>query len=139
MALAVVLAAGCARKEHAASVIGGTLGGVLGAQIGTGAGRVAAATAGALGGSYLGGEIGRTMDEADRRRVDETLERSPTGRPVAWKNPDTGVAYEVTPTRTYDSKGMPCREYTTEAWIAGEREVVTGTACRQPDGTWEAI
>lgn len=139
MVLALLLAAGCARKEHAGGVIGGAFGGALGSQIGTGVGRAVASAAGALGGSYIGGEIGRAMDEADRQRVHETLERSPTGESVAWTNPDTGVAYEVTPTHTYDSQGTPCRKYTTEAWISGEREVVTGTACRQPDGSWEAM
>ncbi|MEM7299065.1 MAG: RT0821/Lpp0805 family surface protein, partial [Bacteroidota bacterium] len=55
----------------------------------------------------------------------------------AWKNPETGVDYTVTPTRTYESDyGRPCREFSTEAVIDGRREVVYGTACREPDGSW---
>lgn len=136
---AFAAATGCARKEHTGAVIGGTLGGWFGSQIGTGVGRLAATTAGVLGGSYIGGRIGRAMDEADRMRAHQTLERTPTGETVAWTNPDTGTSYEITPTRTYESQGSPCREYTAEAWIGGEREVVTGTACRQADGSWRAI
>lgn len=135
--LAAVLA-GCQeiRNEHVGTAVGGALGGLLGAQVGGGSGQIAAAVAGGLIGAYLGGNVGRTMDEVDRRRAYNTLERNPTGQTTSWQNPDTGNAYSVTPTRTYDRNSGPCRDYTTEAWIDGQRETVTGTACRQPNGVW---
>ena len=79
------------------------------------------------------------MDDVDRLKAQRTLEGTPTGQTTSWRNPDSGYQYEVTPTRTYQEQGRPCREYTTEAWIDGKRETIRGTACREPDGSWRAI
>lgn len=133
---------GCATdgpREQAGTIIGGVLGGVLGSQVGGGHGQTAAIIAGALAGAAIGGAVGQSMDDNDRRRVAETLEGVRTGVPAAWRNPDTGVQYSVTPTRTYDTASGPCREFTTEAIIGGRRETVYGTACRQPDGSWRVM
>ena len=138
--IATALAAGgcTGTKEEAGQVIGAIAGGVLGNQVGSGSGRVAATIAGTMLGGYLGGQLGRAMDENDRYRAAQTLESAPTGRTVSWRNPDTGNEFAVTPTRTYEQGNRPCREYTTEAWIGGRKETIYGTACRQPDGTWQA-
>jgi surface antigen len=133
---------GCATEgpsEQAGTIIGGVLGGVLGAQVGEGHGRTAAIIAGALAGGAIGGAVGQSMDDNDRRKMAETLEGVRTGVPATWRNPDTGVEYAVTPTRTYDTSSGPCREFTTEALIGGRRETVYGTACRQPDGSWRVM
>lgn len=127
------------RNEQVGQLVGGGLGGLLGAQVGSGSGQIAAAVAGGLLGAYFGGNVGRTMDEVDRRRAYDSLERNPTGQTSSWQNPDTGNAYAVTPTQTYQDSGRPCRDYTTEAWIDGQRETIKGTACREPDGTWRAV
>jgi surface antigen len=128
------------RNEDVGTVVGGAVGGLIGAGFGDGSGQIAAAVAGALVGAYLGGRIGKSMDEADRVETNRALEANPTGQTSSWNNPDTGSRYAVTPTSTYrSSDDSPCRDYTTEAWIDGQREVVKGTACRQPDGTWQAI
>lgn len=145
--LAVVLTtgmlAGCQTnptQQQTGAAIGGVLGGVLGAQVGKGKGRTAATIAGTLAGAYIGGAIGRSMDETDRMKANQALETSRTSQPVSWQNPDTGASYTVTPTRTYQAdSGTYCREYTTEAVIGGKREIVYGTACRQPDGSWQAV
>lgn len=137
--IAALLLPGCASegpKEQAGTIIGGVLGGVLGAQVGEGHGRTVAIIAGALAGAAIGGSVGKSMDDNDRRKVAQTLEGVRTGVPATWRNPDTGVHYSVTPTRTYDTASGPCREFTTEAIIGGKRETVYGTACRQPDGSW---
>lgn len=139
---AALLLPGCATegpKEQAGTIIGGVLGGVLGAQVGEGHGRTVAIIAGALAGSAIGGAVGESMDVTDRRKVAETLEGVRTGVPATWRNPDTGVQYAVTPTRTYDTVSGPCREFTTEALIGGKHERVYGTACRQPDGSWKVM
>jgi len=138
---ATMLVAGCqeVRNEHVGMGVGGALGGLLGAQVGGGTGQLAATAAGALLGAYIGGNVGRTMDEVDRMKTHRVLEGNPTGQTSSWQNPDSGNAYEVTPTRTYERGGRPCRDYTTEAWIDGQRETVRGTACREPDGTWRAV
>ena len=138
---ASVAVSGCAsyqgQQEQTGMVIGGILGGVLGNQVGGGHGRTAAIIAGTLAGAAIGGAIGHNMDENDRRRTAQTLETVRTGVTSRWRNPDTGNDYTVVPTRTYESAEGPCREYTIDAVIGGRNETVYGTACRQPDGSWQ--
>ena len=66
------------------------------------------------------------------------LETTPADQVSAWENPDTGHSYSTTPTRPDQQDPQPCRDDTTEAVIGGRKETVSGTACRQPDGTWRA-
>ncbi len=141
MVAGVIGLAGCqeVRNEQVGQVVGGAIGGLIGSQVGKGSGQLAATAAGAIAGVLIGGNIGRSMDELDRMKAQRSLETTPTGQTSSWRNPDTGVEYAVTPTRTYQEGGTACRDYTTEAWIDGRRENVKGTACRQPDGTWRTI
>ena len=61
-------------------------------------------------------------------------------QPVVWQNPDDHQQYTVTPVNTYQRNDERyCREYITEAHVAGERQQIYGTACRQPDGSWEIV
>ena len=133
--------AGCSqmRNEDAGVLLGGALGGLVGSQVGSGTGQLAATAAGVLLGAYVGSNIGRTMDDVDRMHTSQALESSRTGNTATWRNPDTGVQYAVTPTRTYESAGSPCRDFTTQALIDGKQETVKGTACRRADGTWQVI
>lgn len=135
--------AGCANyqshQEQTGMVIGGVLGGALGSQIGARHGRTAAIILGSLAGAAVGGAIGHSMSESDKRHTAQSLENVRTGVPTTWRNPDTGNRYVVVPTRTYDAAGAPCRDYTVDAVIAGRQERVFGTACRQPDGSWQAV
>ncbi|PLX61224.1 RT0821/Lpp0805 family surface protein [Sedimenticola selenatireducens] len=125
-------------KRDTGTVLGGIAGGILGNQVGGGSGRTAAIIVGTLAGAYIGGSIGQQMDDNDRYRSQQALESNPINRTSSWRNPDSGNSYQVTPTRTYETTSGPCREYTTEAVIDGRTETVYGTACRQPDGTWQA-
>jgi surface antigen len=137
--LQALLLAGCAvppTQEQTGLVLGGALGGAIGSQVGGGQGRTVAAIAGTLLGAAVGGSIGRSMDTNDRIRVAQTLETTRTGTPTEWRNPDTGSQYAVTPTRTYDMGGTPCREFTVNGVVGGRREKIIGTACRQADGSW---
>ena len=142
-ALTVTLALpGCATpgpREDSGMVIGGLLGGVLGAQTGDRHLRPVAIIAGTLIGASIGGSIGSYMDETDRLRTGQTLETVRTGVSSTWRNPDSGVQYQVTPTNTYETAQGPCREYTMEALIGGRVEQVYGTACRQADGSWRIV
>jgi len=91
-------------------------------------------------GGYTGGEVGKRMDAQDAARTSTAVNSLPTGASTSWKNPDTGMQYDVTPTRTYMSRdtGGYCREVTIgQAEIGGQRKEVYGTACRKPDGSWE--
>jgi hypothetical protein len=55
------------------------------------------------------------LDQRDKRMQAEAaqkaLETAPSGKPVAWTNPDSGHSGTVTPVRTYQSSGTYCREY----------------------------
>jgi len=136
----LVMLAGCnPTKQDIGGLIGAGTGAFVGSQIGNGTGQLAAVAIGALLGGYLGGNLGENMDELDRRRANDALETTPTGNTVAWNNPDTDIGYKVTPTNTYEEASGPCRDYTTEAVIDGRAEVVHGTACRQSDGSWQAV
>ncbi len=61
---------------------------------------------------------------------------------------NTGPAYVVAPAPVYPAPGYVvagpgygpyCRPYRQTLTIAGETQVGTGTACLQPDGSWELV
>jgi surface antigen len=119
------------------SAAGGAVGGLVGSQIGKSSGNTAATVIGVLGGALAGGYIGRSMDPADKGCVTQSLDHAPANQPVAWQNPSTGSSYWVTPTRDLRGpSGEPCREYVTDAVIAGQQQRTTNIACERPDGSW---
>jgi surface antigen len=124
-------------RETTGTVAGAVVGGVVGSTIGGGTGRTVAIVAGTLAGGVLGKHIGKRMDEADRLKAAQALETAPTGQATAWRNPDSGAQYNMTPTRTYQAHGENCRDYTIDATVEGKPEKVQGSACRKADGTWK--
>lgn len=121
-------------------IAGGIAGGLIGNTIGGGSGRILATAAGAIAGAVIGGAIGRNMDRTDRLRMNQALDNNPIGEPAYWRNPNSHTHYEVVPVKDVNIDGNPyCREYRTVAHIAGKKQQVYGTACRQPDGTWQAV
>ncbi|HEX5769261.1 MAG TPA: RT0821/Lpp0805 family surface protein [Burkholderiales bacterium] len=125
-------------KEDIGMATGAVLGGVIGHQFGSGSGNTIATIGGAALGAFVGSRIGRSMDRDDQRKTAAALESSPDNRATTWKNPNTGQNYTVTPTRTYEGASGPCREFKSTTVIDAREEVVHGTACRQPDGSWKA-
>ena len=124
-------------KTDIGMVTGAVLGGALGHQVGHGSGQTAATIGGAALGAFLGSRVGTGMDRSDQLKTAEALETSKDGQAKSWLNPDTGQHYSVMPTRSYQGASGPCREFTTVMEVRdGRRELVNGTACRQPDGTW---
>ena len=131
-------------KQTGGTFIGAGLGGLAGSQFGSGSGRLVAVGLGTLAGALVGAEVGRSLDEADKAYAYQTeqvaLETVPTGSSVGWSNPDTGHAGTVTPTRTYQAPtGAYCREYQHTVYVGGRAENAYGTACRQPDGSWQVV
>ncbi len=126
-------------NRDAGVATGAIVGGILGNQVGKGSGRAWATGLGMLAGAYIGGNIGASMDRQDRLNSQRALEKSSDNRPSSWDNPNTGNSYTVTPTSTYQTASGPCREYTTEAVISGKSETIYGKACRQSDGSWQAM
>jgi len=138
-AVILTLFAGCETMSQAeqGEVIGGVIGGVVGAQIGDGSGQTAAIIIGTLAGAMIGRQIGETMDDVDRMRTARTLNNSRTGQSTSWVNPDTGYEYTVTPTKTFEQSGAPCREFSLNATVGGQADQeLYGTACLQADGSW---
>lgn len=126
------------------TVVGGVIGAVVGSQIGKGNGRLAAVGVGTLLGALIGNDIGRSMDAADRAyttgSVGHALETAPSCTTVTWQNPQSGNYGSVTPTNTYEeSTGRYCREFQQQVVIGGNVQDAYGTACRQPDGSWEIV
>ena len=145
--LAVVMLAGCAQnqgdKQTYGTIIGAGVGLLVGSQIGGGKGTWIAAAVGGLAGAYAGGEIGRGLDENDRRMSQQTaqlaLENNQTGQESSWRNPDTGHSGTSTPTRTYNSNGQDCREFESTVYVEGKSETASGRACRNEDGSWTVV
>lgn len=131
---------GRCNREAVGKVVGAIAGAAVGSNIGKGDGRTAATIVGAIVGYMVGGSVGRSMDDADRACVGQALEYGQDHQPVAWRNPDTGASYTVTPTSTYAAAdGGYCREFTREGVIDGRRQTLHGTACRQADGSWKIM
>jgi surface antigen len=136
----LTISLGACTNQEVGTVTGGVLGGAIGTQIGGGTGQTIAIIGGTMIGSLIGGKIGKSMDDVDRMKANQALEKTPTNQSTSWSNPDNGNKYTVTPTKTYtNSAGSPCRQYTTTAVIEGKREELQGTACRDANGQWKAV
>lgn len=133
---------GCSNmsKQDIGTVSGGVIGGLVGSQFGQGGGQLLAVGVGALAGAYIGGAIGKNMDDTDKLKMNRALENNAVGQPAYWQNQKSGTNYTVVPTKNVEVDGNKyCREYRTVANIAGKKQQVYGTACRQPDGSWKAV
>jgi surface antigen len=149
VALGVVaaLVAGCSgegpNKADTGLAVGAIAGGILGNQVGKGTGRIAATAIGAVIGGIVGSEIGRSMDQQDRMLAQQAefdaLERGQSGVAKQWRNPDNGRYGEVVPSRPYKRGTADCRDYTHKVYIDGRPQAMSGTACRNPDGTWTNV
>lgn len=120
------------------AAVGGGIGALLGDALDCHGCALIGGLVGAAIGGYTGSEIGKRMDQQDAARTQTAVNALPTGASTSWNNPDTGMQYDVTPTRTYMGQDGFCREVTIgQAEIGGQRKEVYGTACRQPDGSWK--
>ena len=132
------------QKQTIGTLLGAGAGALLGSQVGSGKGQLAAVAVGALGGAFLGSEIGKSLDDVDRLKAGKAqqaaLENNRSGQVTSWRNPDTGHSGKITPKPAVRSAGGEyCRDYEHEIKVDGRTEVVQGTACRKPDGTWRVI
>ncbi len=127
-------------REQLGQALGAVAGGVAGYQVGKGHGKAAAVIGGTIIGALIGGHVGRSMDDVDQNCIGQILEHAPPSQPIVWQNPQSDGQYQVTPQQPYqDASGRYCREYQTTAVIGGQPQQVYGTACRQPDGSWQLV
>ena len=67
------------------------------------------------------------------------LELAPDNQRVSWQNPQTGVAYVMTPLGRRERSGATCREYQLRVTATGRTDSTKGVACRRNDDTWEFV
>jgi len=126
-------------REDLGTALGAVAGGVAGYQVGSGKGKAVAVIGGTIIGALIGGHIGRSMDDVDQNCIGQILEHAPPNQPITWQDSGRGQ-YEVIPSPAYqDRQGRYCREYQTTATIGGQPQQAYGTACRQPDGSWQIV
>lgn len=145
-AVIVLFTAACAgrgEKETVGGLGGAAVGGLIGAQFGSGKGKLAATGAGVLIGALIGSRIGKGLDDADKANADRAINKAhnaPLGETIAWNNPRSGNSGTVTPVRDgTSSSGAYCREFQQTVTVGGETKDAYGTACRQPDGSWQIV
>jgi len=131
-------------KEQVGAITGMVVGGALANDMAEGSKNEGFATIlGAFIGGVMGQSIGAQLDDLDRQMAkaaySDALEYNRSDVATDWVNPDSGNSGSFTPTRTYTMSGRYCREYTQEINIGGQKQTGYGTACRQPDGSWEIV
>lgn len=131
-------------KQTVGTGTGAILGGILGSKVGNGSGQLWATGAGVVLGALIGSEIGASLDRADMNhmsRAQTNAHSAPIGQTISWNNPDSGHGGDITPVR--DGKDTTsnryCREYKNTIIIDGREEIGVGTACQNPDNTWEIM
>lgn len=131
-------------KQDIGTLAGAVGGGIIGSNVGGGKGKIAGTIVGTLLGAAIGSSIGASLDKADMQYYNSAsqnaLENGQPGQSMPWKNPQSGNYGSVTPSNYYqNSSGQYCREYTQTITVGGKTEKGYGTACRQPDGSWQVV
>lgn len=128
---------GCANKAQSGAGLGALAGATVGAL--TAKNKVSGAAIGAGIGLLLGYMVGNEMDKYDREQISNTLEHQPSGKPMAWQNPDNGNKYEATPSPAYVQNDKIYRDITIKANVNGQEKDVKAKAYRDSDGTWTLV
>jgi surface antigen len=131
-------------KQDWGTGIGAIGGAVAGAQFGKGDGKLVTTALGTLIGAGIGNSVGSSLDRADMQYFDRTtqraLETSPSGKALPWNNAESGNSGVITPTNYYKNEtGQYCREFQNKIVVGGKTQNGYGTACRQPDGSWQIV
>lgn len=79
-------------------------------------------------------------EEAQRRHEEAQIKAAsaPVGETIIWNSGNASGS--VTPIRDGRStSGRYCREFQQQIIVGGKAESAYGTACQQPDGSWEMV
>jgi surface antigen len=153
LVLIVVLAAalsGCTQggggwnKQQTGTALGAVAGAAAGAAIGGKDNWWWAAGLGALAGGVVGNQVGAYLDRQDQQTSYQTathaLNNVPDGQTASWSNPQNNTSGFTRPVETVQTaSGQTCRTFQTGVTAQGQTSSGTGTACRQPDGTWKIM
>ena len=138
-----VLRGSCNREALGAAAVaavgGAVAGGAAGSPIGGDDGRGVAIILGPVFGALAGAQTGGDMDSADRACFGHVLELAKDSQPVSWHNPDKNITYMVIPMPGFASRNTQCRDYTARITANGRSETVSGKACQNRAGVWEAL
>ena len=131
-------------KSDIGTLLGAGAGAVAGTAVTHGKGKIAGGIIGGLLGAAIGNSVGSSLDRADMNYYDrasqQALESQPAGQSLPWKNPQSGNYGTITPQAPYkNNDGQYCREYTQSINVGGKTQSGYGTACRQPDGSWQIV
>lgn len=139
MVAAVLALTGCTTTGPAGTKAGSLSAGFTG----TGSEKVASTIIGAMGDGLLGGSIGASLDDRERRQALEAeyraLEYTQGGQPVPWKSEQSGRTGQVVAGQPYRVGSQDCRQYTHTIFQNGQSRSARGTACRNADGSWTPL
>jgi surface antigen len=130
---------GRCNREAVGAVIGAAAGGAVGSQVGKGENRQIAILIGTVAGAAIGAKIGRDIDQTDRACIGHALELSGDKKRVTWKSANGRTTYLLTPLRSFEEKGVNCREFDLRATSDDRKETRRAKACPGGDGTWRII
>lgn len=117
----------CSNSYNPVTGIAGTvLGGVAGNSFGKGHGHTAAIITGAVLGGTLGGVAGSTHCTEEVAYAPPVVQQ-----PVYMQASSRNVGDRT--------EGRYCREYQNRSTVGGRVQETYGTACMQPDGSWEIV
>lgn len=153
LALLAALAAGLAgctqgggswNKQDTGTALGAVAGAAAGAAIGGKDNWWWAAGLGALAGGVVGNQVGAYLDRQDQQtsyqNANYALNNVPDGQSAQWSNPQNNTSGYTKPVETVQTaSGQTCRTFQTGVTAQGQSSSGTGTACRQPDGTWKIV
>ena len=95
-----------------------------------------------LNGAIIGQQIGTGLDATSIRAAlqaeYDALETGKPGQNINWAG-SNGLTGFVTPQQTYQVGSQNCRRYIHTIVLNGQRQQGSGTACRNPDGSWSAL
>ena len=131
-------------KQDIGTGIGALGGAALGTSMTHGKGKIVGGVLGALAGAAVGNAIGASLDRADMTYYQQTqqkaLETSNAGQALPWSNPQSGNSGVIIPQAPYkNTSGQYCREFQNQITVGGKTQSGYGTACRQPDGSWQIV
>jgi hypothetical protein len=81
------------------------------------------------------------LNEAQERAHEQAQAEAttaPVGDTIYWNQSDASGAVSVV-RDGYSASGRYCREFQQEVTIGGRSERAYGTACQQPDGSWQVV
>lgn len=120
---------------------GPVTGGLVSQPSNSGNEKIVVSVTGASIGALLSSRAKEALNKRDRETVDNAAERAfRDGERVEWNNGESGRRGYVQPGRPYKTtSGDLCRDFTNTILYKSREDIVTGTACKTEDGSWQIV